>query len=91
MSLKVTKLNTCTLETVVGIGLIGFGLLPLVKRLVRCKVCNKKATSCFATSVGGFVLFCEPCFETFNVFYKYEIRQREEEGTILEDEWENYA
>jgi hypothetical protein len=75
---------------VVGIGLIG--LLPLVKRLVRCKICNKKATFCFATSSGGgFVLFCEPCFETFNIFYKCEIRQREEEGTILEDELENYA
>jgi hypothetical protein len=41
---------------------------------------------------GGFVLlFCEPCFETLNVLYKREIRQREEEqqeeNTILEDEF----
>jgi hypothetical protein len=89
MSLEVTKLNTRILGTVVGIGLIGF--LPLLKRLVKCKVCKKKATCCFATSGGGFVLFCEPCFETFNIFYKREIRLREEEGTILEDELENYA
>jgi hypothetical protein len=62
----------------------------LIQPLVRCKICKKKATSYFfATSIvgGGFVvLFCEPCFETLNVFYKCEIRQRVEEGTILEDE-----
>jgi hypothetical protein len=52
-------------------------------------------TSYFATSsVDGFVvLFCEPCFETFNVLYKREIRQRveeqQEEDTILEDEVED--
>jgi hypothetical protein len=64
----------------------------LIQPLVRCKICKKKATSYFVTSsVGGFVLFCEPCFETFNIFYKREIRQRKEEGTILEDELENYA
>jgi hypothetical protein len=39
-----------------------------IELLVRCKICKKKATSYFATSAGGFVLFCEPCFETFNVF-----------------------
>jgi hypothetical protein len=64
----------------------------LIQPFVRCKICNNKATSCFASSsVDGFVLFCEPCFETFNIFYKREIRQRKEEGTILEDELENYA
>lgn len=62
----------------------------LIQPVVKCKICKKKATYCFATSGGGFVLFCEPCFETFNVFYKREIRQREEEGAILEDELENY-
>ena len=62
----------------------------LIQSLVRCKFCKKKATSYFATSsVGGFVLFCEPCFETFIIFYKREIRQREEEGTILENEVED--
>ena len=59
----------------------------LIQSLVRCKICKRKATSYFATSnVGGFVLFCEPCFETFIILYKREIRQRVEEGTILEDE-----
>jgi hypothetical protein len=65
----------------------------LIQPFVRCKICKKKATSYFATSSvsGGFVLlFCEPCFETLNVLYKREIRQREEEqqeeNTILEDE-----
>jgi hypothetical protein len=59
----------------------------LIQPLVRCKICKKKATTCFAiSSVVGFVLFCEPCFETLNVLYKREIRQRVEKGTILEDE-----
>jgi hypothetical protein len=63
----------------------------LIQPLVRCKICKKKAAACyFATSsVGGFVLFCEPCFETLNVLYKREIRQRIEEGIILEDEVED--
>jgi len=60
-----------------------------IQLLVRCKICKKKATSYFTTSGGGFVLFCEPCFETFNVFYKREIRQKEEEGTILANELED--
>ncbi len=61
-----------------------------IQRLVRCKTCkNNKATFFFATSRGGFVLFCEPCFQTFNVLYKREIRQRVEQGTILEDEFED--
>jgi hypothetical protein len=57
-----------------------------IQPLVRCKICKKKASSCFVTSGGGFILFCEPCFQTINVLYKREIRKREEEGTILEDE-----
>jgi hypothetical protein len=63
----------------------------LIQPLVRCKICKKKATSYFATSsVDGFVvLFCDPCFETLNVLYKREIRQRVEEGSILEDEVED--
>ena len=61
----------------------------LIQPVVKCKICRKKATSCFARSiVGGFVFFCEPCFETFNILYKREIRQRVEEGTILQDEVE---
>ena len=87
MSLKVKKLNVCTLGMAVGIGLVQS--LPLLRQAVKCKICKKKATYCFATSGSGFVLFCEPCFETFNIFYKREIRQREEEGAILEDELEN--
>ena len=62
----------------------------LIQPLVRCKICKKKATSYFATSsVSGFVPFCEPCFETFIIFYKREIRQRIEEGSLLEDEVED--
>ena len=72
-----------------GIRLIDF--LPLPKRLVRCKICKKNAAYCFATRAGGFMLLCEPCFETFNIYYKHEIRQRQEEGMILEDELENYV
>ena len=62
---------------------------PSIQRLVRCKTCKNKAAFRFATSGGGIVLFYEPCFETFNVFYKREIRQMEEEGTILGDELED--
>ena len=63
-----------------------------IQPLVKCKICKKKATCYFSTSsVGLLILFCEPCFQTFNVLYKREIRQREEEqqegGTILEDEF----
>jgi len=61
----------------------------LIQPLARCKICKKKGTSYFATSsVSGFV-FCEPCFETLNILYKREIRQRLEEGTTLEDEVED--
>ena len=62
----------------------------LLQPRVKCKICKKKATLYFATnSVGGFVLFCEPCFETLNVLYKREIRQRVEEATILVEELED--
>ena len=62
----------------------------LIQPLVRCKICKKKAILYFATSnAGGFVVFCEPCFETLNVLYEREIRQRVEEGTILEYEVED--
>ena len=89
MSLKVKKLNIRTLGVTVGIGLVES--FPLLRQVVKCKICKKKAMHCFATKRGGFVLFCEPCFETFNVFYKREIRRGQEEGTILEDELENYV
>ncbi len=88
-SLKVKKLNISTLGVTVGIGLVES--LSVLRQVVRCKVCKKKAMHCFATKGGGFVLFCEPCFETFNIFYKREMRQGQEEGTILEDELENYV
>ena len=68
-------------------------LLP-IQSPVRCKICKKKAASYFfATSSvggGGFVLLlCEPCVETLNVLYKREIKQRVEEGVVLEDEVED--
>ena len=74
---------------IMWLSLTANSILRLIQLLVRCKICKKKATSYFATSGGGFVLFCEPCFETFNVFYKREIRQKEEEGTILANELED--
>lgn len=89
MSLEDTKLKSVIPGTVVGIGPISF--LPLLRRLVRCKVWKKKATYCFATSGGGLVLFCKSCFETFDIFYKHEIKLRKELGIILEDELENYG
>jgi len=62
----------------------------LIQPLVRCKICKNKTACYFATSSeGGFVLFCDSCFETLNILYKREIRQRVEEGTILEDEVED--
>jgi hypothetical protein len=62
----------------------------LIQPLVRCKICKKKATSYLATSsVAGFVLFCEHCFETLNVLCKREIRLIVKEGTKLEDEVED--
>ncbi len=74
----------------ISLSLTAKSIPRLIQPLVRCKICKKKATSYFATSnVGGFVLFCEPCFETLNVLYKREIRQRVDEGTTLEDEVED--
>jgi hypothetical protein len=64
-----------------------------IQPFVRCKICKKKATCCFATSGSGLVLFCEPCFETFNVLFKRQLRQKEEEeeeeGIIPTDELED--
>jgi len=62
-----------------------------IQPFVRCKICKKKATCCFATSGSGLVLFCEPCFETFNVLFKRQLRQKEEEeeGIIPADELED--
>jgi hypothetical protein len=70
----------------IRLSLTAKSLPRLLQPLAKCKICKKKATSYFATSTGGFILFCEPCFEAFNVFYKREIRHREEQGIILEDE-----
>ena len=76
----------------IRLSLTGKSIPRLIQPLLRCKICKKKVICYFATSgVGGFVLFCEPCFQTFNVLYKREIRKREEEGTILEDELEDYT
>ncbi|MDQ3835536.1 MAG: hypothetical protein M3270_01195 [Thermoproteota archaeon] len=76
----------------IRLSLTAKSLPRLIQPLVKCKICKKKATSYyFATSTGGFVLFCEPCFETFNVFCIHEIGRRKEQGIILEDELENYT
>ncbi len=67
--------------------LIAKSIPRLIQPLVMCKICKKKATCYFApSSASGLFLFCEPCFQTFNLLYKREIRQRVKEGTILEDE-----
>jgi hypothetical protein len=65
-------------------------LLPFIKGLVRCKICRKEATRCFVSHGGGFILFCEPCFETYRIFFKRELIRRREQGIIIEDELENY-
>ncbi len=89
-SLYVMRVRDIDMTREIRLSLTAKSIPRLIQPLVRCKICKKKATCYFATSnVGGFVLFCEPCFETFNVLYKREIRQREEEGTILEDELED--
>jgi hypothetical protein len=82
-----TKITNYTAKTI-RFPLTAKSIPRLIQPLLRCKICKKEATMCyFATSnLGGFVLFCEPCFETFNVLYKREIRKREKEGTTLEDE-----
>ena len=65
-------------------------LLPFIKRLARRKICRKEATRCFVSHGGGFILFCEPCFETFGILFKHELIRRSEQGIIIEDELENY-
>jgi hypothetical protein len=76
----------------IGLSLTAKSIPLLIQPLVKCKICKKKATCYFATSsLGGFVLFCEPCFETFNVLFKREIRHRREQGIILEDELGDYT
>jgi hypothetical protein len=60
-----------------------------LQRFARCKICKKKASTCFVTSDGGFILFCEPCLQTLKVLYKRERRQRAGGDTILGDEFEN--
>jgi hypothetical protein len=86
-----TRVRDTDMTREIRLSLTAKSIPRLIQPLVSCKICKKKATSYFATSsVGGFVLlFCEPCFETLNVLYTHEIRQRVEEGTILEDEVED--
>ena len=86
-----TPIRDIDMTREVRLSLTAKSLPRLLQPLVKCKICKKKANSYFATSTGGFILFCEPCFETFNVFYKHEMRNREEQGIILEDELENYT
>jgi translation initiation factor 2 beta subunit (eIF-2beta)/eIF-5 len=69
-----------------GLSLTANSLPRVLQPLVKCKICKKKATCCFVTSEGRFVLFCEPCFEVFNVFYKHEIGHGEQLGIIIEGE-----
>ena len=63
-------------------------LLPFIKRLARYKICRKEATRCFANHGGGFILLCEPCFETFRIFFKHGLIRRREQGKIIEGELE---
>jgi hypothetical protein len=89
-----TRIRDIDMVREIRLSLTAKSIPRLIQPLVRCKICKKKAASYFyaTSSVGGGVvvlLFCEPCFETFNVLYKREIRQRVEEGTILEDEVED--
>ena len=84
----VTRVREIDMIREIRLSLTAKTLPRLLQPLVKCKICKRKATSYFATSTGGFILFCEPCFETFSVFYKHEIRHREEQGIILEDELE---
>lgn len=65
-------------------------LLPFIKALVRCEICRKEAARCFVSHDGRFILFCEPCFETFGIFFKHELIRRREQGIIIEDELEIY-
>jgi len=85
-----TRVRDIDMTREIRLSLTAKSIPRLIQPLVSCKICKKKATSYFATSsVDGFVLFCESCFETFNVLYKHEIKLRVEEGTILEDEVED--
>ena len=63
----------------IRLSLTAKSILRPIQPLVRCRSCKKRATCCFETSGSGLILFCEPCFETFNVFFKREIRQKEKE------------
>jgi hypothetical protein len=73
----------------IRLSLTAKSILRPIQPLVRCKSWKKGATCCFASNGSGLVLFCEPCFETFNVFIKREIRQKdkekEKEGIIPAD------
>ena len=85
-----TRVRDIDMTSEIRLSLTAKSLPLLLQLLASCKICKKKATLYFATnSVGRFVLFCEPCFETLNVLYKREIRQRVEEGTILVNELED--
>ncbi len=85
-----TRVRDMDMTREVRLKLTAKSIPRIIQSLVRCKICKKKATSYFATSsVYGFVPFCEPCFETFNVLYSREIRLGVKEDTILEDEAED--
>lgn len=63
----------------------------LIRPIFRCNICNKTATCYLVTDGGKFVVLCEPCFQTCNVFYKREIRRVAEQGSILHDELDNQS
>ena len=66
--------------------------IPLrIRALVRCKICEKKATSYFITSGGRIVLLCEPCFQTCNLLYKRQSMQTEEDADVFEVELDRSA
>lgn len=63
-----------------GLGIRYVTSLPFIKGLVMCEICRKEATRCFVSHGGGFILFCEPCFETFRIFFKHELMRGREQG-----------
>jgi hypothetical protein len=88
-----TRVRDIDMVREIRLSLTAKSIPRLIQQLVIRKICKKKDASYFfaTSSVGGGVvlLFCDPCFETLNVLYKREIRQRVEEGTIFEDEVED--
>ena len=85
-----TRARDMELSRKIRLSLTAKSIPRLIQPVVMCKICKKKATCYLVTrNVGEFALFCDSCFETFNILYKRKIRQIVEEGIILEDELED--